>query len=397
MTVVFRIGVVLVSLYVAPPAVAAKQPPPQPKQRTAALCETVEVAYRKRVAANEAAMGTDSSTYTQSLFAFLSQDPHSNVRRASADEDLNVGSGQGFDAWARGQSPPITFSKQVRRELGEFEDTSFRMSRAPGTDYYVASQVIGTWHCVSTVPFVARDGQARSPSAPLLPDECDGRCGVDWFFGVVDGVTVSVQEFTSNGQPYTQPVFEKEVEISPWNGRSFGKPCAMHFEFEAVAEPAQAAKEGSLLGPSSMNPLCGTLAPHMPRLALALQEDPFTAKRAAIASLPPAKAKDFAAMSALMMHEDGSVEWRESDTPADFRETNPFHLPYAQVGEVYLATVGHLTLGEKTYADWHIQLRRWHPESRQPRELETVCDLHVPLRAGRLLPKSSAAKRPKHP
>jgi len=132
---------VLVSLYVEPPAVAGKQPPPQPKPRTAALCETVEVAYRKRVAANEAAMGTDSSTYTQSLFAFLSQDPHSNVRRASADEDLNVGSGQGFDAWARGQSPPITFSKQVRRELGEFEDTSFRMSRAPGTDYYVASQV----------------------------------------------------------------------------------------------------------------------------------------------------------------------------------------------------------------------------------------------------------------
>ena len=392
MAVAFRTHVVLIFLYVAPNAVAAELPPPRTKRATAALCETVDAAYRKRVAVNETGLGADSSEYTRSPFALLSQDPDAGVRLASSDGDLKVDGGQGFDAWARAQSPPITFSKQVRRDLGELEDTSFRISRAPDTAYYVASQVIGNLSCVSTVPFVVKDGQARSPSAPLLPFEGDGRCGVDWFFGVVDGVTVSVHEVTSYGEPR----FRKSVMISPWNGRSFGEPCVVRFEFEAVAEPAKAA-EVSPPSPSSMNPLCDAVAPRMPKFALALQENPFTAKRTAVALLPRAKSKGFAAMSTQMMSKHSSVEWREGDDPAEFRDSNPLHVPYTHDGEVYLAAVGHLSWDDRTYADWHIQLSRWHQGSSQPRELETVCDFHVPLRAGRLLATSSAAKRPKHP
>ena len=43
--------------------------------------------------------------------------------------------------------------------------------------------------------------------------------------------------------------------------------------------------------------------------------------------------------------------------PASITEENPFLLPYVYAGRVYLASLGHFTIGWRYFADWDVTFR----------------------------------------
>ena len=356
----------------------AAMPPAQPTTPDAgkAVCHRFLDAWRRALAARSSDPKSASEALNQSPFAFLATTPASGVTRAPTSQSLPETTARALAQWGRSQTPPVRFSSRVRQDiLGLGSTAILTIDRAPQTNFYVASQVQGTAHCIFATPFTVENGVAARVAKPLWSDQAGDSCGVDQFFGVVDGQTVAVRD---NESPY-EPSLASRLTIKAWEKNVFGPACSIAFDYdpafsEMTADPAQEPEQ------KCDSAICIALKPAVKAMVEAVQRDPLAARRAALELLPTVQRAAFGAMEKLAQDQRGGETAAQAPAnPASYLDQSPLLLPLLHQGDVYLASVGHYTIGWRVYPDWSVKL-----EKLDKGDLRTIGTASVAMRRGAL-------------
>jgi uncharacterized protein len=335
----------------------AAMPPAQTTARDAgkALCHRFVDVYRSALAAGANDPKDVNAPLNQSPFAFLAHMRDTGVTRAPTAPALSETNAQTLDRWGQRQTPPIRFSPQVKRDILTLGSSALlNIDHAPKTNFYVASQVQGTAHCIYAAAFVISNGVARRAGRPVWPEQPGDSCGVDRFFGVIDGRTVAVED---NESPY-EPSLASRLTIKPWEQGDFGPACSIAFDYAPVM--VDGTNEGAQTpGEKCDSAACLALRPAAKTLVEAVQRDPLAARSDAIARLDASQRAAFGTMEKLARDRLGGVPAPEAPAnPASYLDQNPLLAPLLNQGEIYLASVGHYTIGWRTFPDWSVKLEK---------------------------------------
>ena len=119
--------------------------------------------------------------------------------------------------------------------------------------------------------------------------------------------------------------------------------------------------------------------PTIDLLALALveavQTDPIVARKAQFEKLNDSQRSDFDALEKLASAKDPD----KIGDPADLTDQSPLPMPLLVGDTLYLARVGHWTIGWRTYSDWSVRL-----DLRQGDQLKPVANIAIGMAKGRL-------------
>ncbi|PWB81892.1 MAG: hypothetical protein C3F11_13765 [Methylocystaceae bacterium] len=253
-------------------------------------------------------------------------------------------------AWAKGQKPSFALPEDVSKELDEIAHSRLRIDRLPGTDYFAASVVEGTAACYSAVYFDVARGRARLADGPRgWEDDGAGLCGVTRSFGKIDETPVAFEE----QHDYT-PSLASRSSVTQWTGRGFGSTCVVTFEFSPRFDPHGTYNEWD---ENCEGADCDALRRAALALVEAAQKNPLEAEKAAVARLTDAQRIEFAEMkkqAGALNDKDAA----EAADPASYVDNAPLLLPLVHDGRIYLAGVGHFTIGWRIFSDWSATLRR---------------------------------------
>lgn len=340
------------------------------------LCHQFIDSYRSALAVHANHPGEANGPLDQSPFAFLSEIPKSGVTRAPSAAALSETTSKALDQWGRVQTPPIRFSSKVKQDILNLGSTAIlTIDQAPETNFYVASQVQGTAHCIYAIAFAVKNGVAERVARALWSDQSGDSCGVDQFFGSIEGRTVAVLD---NESPY-EPSLAASLTLKPWDKNAFGHACSISFEYDPVFLD-RADEPGQEPDRTCENPDCTALKPAARGLVEAVQSDPLATRRDAIARLSSAQRATFERMEKLARDRLGDAPAPQTPaSPASYLDQNPLLLPIMRGNDVYLASVGHYTIGWRTYPDWSVKL-----EKLDHGEMTTIGTASVAMRRGSL-------------
>lgn len=358
-------------------AIAAMPPPPTTTpEADKALCQRFVERYRSALAARANDPNEPNAPLNQTPFGFLANTPNSGVMRAPASSPLPETTPKALDQWGRDQTPPVRLSAKVKRDILNLGSTSIlTIDQAPQTNFYVASQVQGTAHCVYASAFAVKNGVAGSVANPFVSDRPGDFCGVDQYFGSIDGRTVAVMDDES---PF-EPSLAARLIFKSWNKNAFGPACSISFDYDPAfvdmaGGPAQEPDQ------KCESTACVGLKPLVHALVEAVQRDPLAARGDAIGRLDAAQRATFGTMEKLAQARRAGVPAPEAPTnPASYLDQNPLQLPIVHEGDVYLASVGHYTIGWRVYPDWSVKL-----EKLDHNQLKTIGTASVAMRRGGL-------------
>jgi hypothetical protein len=118
-------------------------------------------------------------------------------------------------------------------------------------------------------------------------------------------------------------------------------------------------------------------------LVEAVQRDPLAARRNAVAALSAAQRTMFETMAKQAQDNRGEVQPPEApENPASYLDQSPLLLPLLHQGEVYLASIGHYTIGWRIFPDWSVKLEKGGKDDKGA--LQTVGVAFVAMRRGAL-------------
>ena len=280
----------------------------------------------------------------ESPLDLLTNDPASGVVAGPKADELQDPTPADLESWARRQTPSFKFSPKLTSAIGGPDSGLVTLARAPGTALYSAETVGGTLHCLRDVYFEVKDGVARG-AGDLPWGEGEGEsCGALRAFGAIDGRTVAFEEtdFALQAQ------LGAGVAILKWDRGFFGAPCNVGFEYEPAFDfgndenrPDEEVKCES--------PACQALKTDALALVEMIERGPQKARQAALARLTEPQRAQFAALEELQLTKDAAAAPHGAGT-------KPLLAPLVHRGTVYLARIGHRTIGWRTFADWSVSL-----------------------------------------
>lgn len=252
-------------------------------------------------------------------------------------------------AWARKQVPPFDVPPALTKDL--ISTSAWELSRLPYTDFYSISSNQGTAHCYDTHYFEVRDGRATEAGMPPGFDEQGGAsCMVSRSFGRIDGASVYFQE----AYDFT-PSMSSTLTVATWDGASFAGACTVTFSFApAFGDRTLNAWEEACKGEG-----CQELRRAAFQLAAAVQRDPRRARDQLRSALTPAQqnAYDEALKDVAAENPEEAAANSDDLDPAYITKESPLRLPYVHQGRLYLASVGHFTIGWRHFADWSVEFQ----------------------------------------
>ena len=106
-----------------------------------------------------------------------------------------------------------------------------------------------------------------------------------------------------------------------------------------------------------------------------MQADP-----AAAAKTLPAKLGDAQRAAYLAMVKDAqATEPEKLQDPADLTDQNPLTVPLVVGDQLYLAQLGHFTIGWRNYSDWNVKLLQ-----RQGKNVSPIASFAIGMTKGKL-------------
>jgi uncharacterized protein len=348
----------------------------------ATLDDCLANAYRDRISAVQVAgqgsgpTGTDRTAICASVVqkyrAFLAALPSSSAKDASAlsyvlksladskSSGVTVGGPGGIDnvdpdklsAWAQSQRPPFSIPASLIDAIKGNVDASQELHRLPGTNYYVVNGTAGTLYCYGPgVYFQTENGKAKAVAAPhgWARNSEGGGCTVLRGFGMIDSTPIAYEENNASIGSYS-------LNITPWQGTGFGQDCTATFHFTQRFAPADLHNYNT--DPDDCDgDYCDGLKKATWDLVKRIQDhaQSFEAwRKAEIERLTPTQARQFQKLFAAASA-DGN--W-EPETVDEAITAAPLLVPLVEGGNLYLAKVGHLTMGDFTMPDWKVELLR---------------------------------------
>jgi hypothetical protein len=334
-----RAAVALLSLCLASAALPTRSgaPLPAPGGATpaaAASCARIAARYR----------GVAQVHPGESPLAVLSGLAGSGVTLSTTHVELH--SVTDLNDWARARQPPFELTTELIAALDSMltHASAPALEQLPGGRFYSISSVAGTASCYEALYFVVDGGRARlSPSPPGFDDE-DATCGVRRAFGRVDDAAAFFQELYDRS-----PRMTSTLVVATWSAAGIAASCRVSFVFapQFRPEPLHSWRQACTTAD------CGELQRAAAEVVTQVQQDPPAARRAFEARLSAAELQQYQAALAAAAAARRAPE--PTQDPAEISDQQPLQLPYVRPGRVYLLSVGHFTIGWRTFADWSVR------------------------------------------
>jgi hypothetical protein len=285
--------------------------------------------------------------------------PHSGFVSGMTRLRLATYSGKAFIEQAARLPDPFTPSRDVLKALDEV-DGKVTVSALPGTSLLAANSVAGTANCNSTVFFSVSHGGTHVVSGPEgSNDDAGGGCGLTRSFASIDGIPVVIDDSLDFG-----PSLTSTLMLTPWDHGRWLDPCRADFVFAPHFDPAKTLNDWAGLNNWETND-CGTGGcDGFRRAALDLVEQT-QADRAGVeahllAAMTVTQREEYQRLKRVVDRPnaaDAPIDGDEAKGPktaAGLTDVMPLLLPMLVGDHVFLASVGHFSIGWRVFADWKV-------------------------------------------
>jgi len=197
------------------------------------------------------------------------------------------------------------------------------------------------------------------PQPGSAEDDIGGSCGLTRSFAAVDGLPVVIDDSLDAG-----PSLAATLTLTPWGGDKWLKPCeanfvfAPHFDFDKTWNdwPGLNNWEKNECGSGG----CGRFQRAALDLVRQTQRDRAGAESHFLAALTGPQREAYQRLKRGADRPDPDSAQADGDdapkpkTAAGLTETSPLLLPMLVDDHVYLASVGHFTIGWRVFSDWKV-------------------------------------------
>ncbi len=339
---------VLIAAGLAGPA-AAEEPAPD-------LCSSVAASYKKLMAGPDA----PKAFYPDSPLTVLAAQASSGI--SLAPHIAEVGKRLSPLQWAEKQK--LILKPQLTDDL---DKTDF-LDQLPGSAYYAASRIEGTLSCYDSRFFTVANGIATEAREPPNWSQEDGdSCGTYRVFGKLGAAPVAFEE----SYDYSA-LLVSTLSVSRWMDDHFAPACNITFHFGVSFDADQQFNDWE---ESCTAKNCGDLRQAALGLVEKLQADPADTETTLLGKLTDEQRTAYQAMKT-----DANVKPPEKpDDPLYFDEKTPGTLPLLLDGQLYLAEIGHQTIGWRSYSDWDVKLF-----AHTGKEIERVAEIAIGMAKNKL-------------
>jgi hypothetical protein len=267
---------------------------------------------------------------------------------------------------------PFTPSRELLGALNGVQE-ALVVSDLPGSNLLAANSIGGTANCNSTVFFAVDRGRARLvPSPKGWDNDAGGGCGLTRSFASVEGLPVVIDDDFDAG-----PSLASTLTLTPWDGAKWQPPCKVSFVFAPHFDMAKTLNDWASLDNWDNNDCgsggCGGFQRAALDLVRQTQQDRAGVEAHVLAGLTAAQREEYQRLKRVADRPNpddpppGSDDAAKPSTAATLTETMPLVLPMVVDDRVYLASVGHFTIGWRVFADWKVTVEA--AEAERTREI----------------------------
>jgi hypothetical protein len=269
-----------------------------------------------------------------------------------------------FTGQAERLKPPFTPSKELLKALDDL-DADMVVTGLPGTNIVAANSIAGTASCNSTVFFSVSNGRTRIvPGPQAWNNDVGGSCGLTRSFASIDGVAFIIDDSVDSG-----PGMASTLTLTPWGNGRWLDPCRADFAFAPHFDTTNLQNDWAGLNNWENND-CGIEGCEgFRRAALSLvkatQIDRAGVEDRLLAAMSPSQREQYARLKRIADRPDAANLPPGDDdanpataarTAAALTDTSPLVLPMVVGDRVFLATVGHFTIGWRVFSDWKVSV-----------------------------------------
>jgi hypothetical protein len=283
--------------------------------------------------------------------------------RAAEPFRLVTYSRQAFTRQALRLQTPFSPSRELLKALDELPG-NVRIAGLPGTNLFAANSIAGTASCNSTVFFAVSRGRTHVvPDPQAWNNDVGGSCGLTRSFASIDGVAFIIDDSVDSG-----PSMASALTLTPWGNGKWLDPCRADFVFAPYFDTTNMLNDWVGLNNWEKND-CGIEGCEgFRRAALSLvkqtQMDRAGVEDHLLAAMTTSQREEYGRLKRIADRPDAANLLPGGDdaenpataprTAAALTDTSPLVLPMIVDNRVFLATVGHFTIGWRVFSDWKV-------------------------------------------
>jgi hypothetical protein len=254
---------------------------------------------------------------------------------------------------------PFTPSSELWKALDDL-DGNMGVTGLPGTNILAANSIGGTAYCNSTAFFAVSKGRTRVvPGPKAWNNDVGGACGLTRSFASIDGVPFIIDDSLDSG-----PSLVSALTLTPRGNGKWLDPCTADFVFAPYFDTRSLQNDWAALDNWEKND-CGTEGCEGFQLAaLSLvkqtQQDRAGVEDHLLAAMSPAQREEYARLKRIADRPGLADSQSDGDdagkpkTAAGLTDKSPLLLPMVVDNRVFLATLGHFTIGWRVFSDWKV-------------------------------------------
>jgi hypothetical protein len=282
--------------------------------------------------------------------------PHSGFVSSMTRLKLATYSRQAFIEQAARIRDGFSPSHDLLKALDEVQ-SGLTVSALPRTDLLAANSIGGTANCNSTVFFSVGHGSTQvMPGPESWENDAGGSCGLTRSFASVDGTTFVIDDSLDFG-----PSLASTLTLTPRGNGKWLDPCRADFVFAPHFDTKNTLNDWANLDNWEAND-CGTDGCDGFRRATLKLVEQTQADRAGVeshllAAMTVAQREEYQRLKRVADRPDAADAPADGDaarTAAALTETMPLLLPMLVDDHVFLASVGHFTIGWRVFSDWKV-------------------------------------------
>jgi hypothetical protein len=243
----------------------------------------------------------------------------------------------------------------------------------PGTGLLAANNIAGTANCNSTIFFAVSGRNADLVQSPKQwENDVGGSCGLARSFASVSGTPVIIDDSLDSG-----PSLASTLTLTPWGNGKWQEPCTARFVFAPHFDIAKTLNDWPSLDSWEANDCGAASCTKFQHAVLDLvkqtQQDRAGVEDHLRAAMTAAQRVEYRRLKEVAHgtdQVDSPADGEDAENPrtaANLTETNPLLLPMVIDDRVFLASVGHLAIGWRVFADWKVTVETF--EANRVREI----------------------------
>jgi hypothetical protein len=291
---------------------------------------------------------------------------------------------EAFTRRAERLKPPFTPSRELLNALDDL-DENLVVVGLPGTDILAANSIGGTANCNSTVFFSSLNRRSRLVQGPTSwKNNPGGSCGLTRSFVSIERVPFVIDDSLDSG-----PRLTSTLTLTPWIGGKWTEPCRADFVFAPHFDTGKTLNDWASLNNWKANN-CGTDCERLQRAALGLlrqtQLDAAGVEARLLAAMTAPQREQYRQLKKIADRPDaadvpaGGDAAEQRITAAGLTDTNPLVLPMLLDDRVFLASVGHFTVGWRVFGDWKVTV-----EAGEADKTREIARFAIGMKKGRII------------